>query len=80
MFQSACSRRGVSEREGERFILVTDGITEAENQKGEFFGDNRLESAAHLEKPLEEIFASVQRFREEVPLRDDCTVLELRYL
>src|SRR5260221_14181420 len=28
---------------GDRFILVTDGVTEAENAMGEFFEDSRLE-------------------------------------
>jgi Stage II sporulation protein E (SpoIIE) len=30
----------------DRLILVTDGVTDAENASGDFFGDSRLESVA----------------------------------
>src|SRR5271167_1137588 len=33
-------------KSGDRFILVTDGVTEAENAMGDFFEDFRLEAAA----------------------------------
>ena len=33
-------------KSGDRFILVTDGVTEAENAMGDFFEDSRLEAAA----------------------------------
>jgi serine phosphatase RsbU (regulator of sigma subunit) len=65
---------------GERFIVVTDGVTEAESPNGEFFGESRLEKSASRERPLEEILASVHHFCAGTPLRDDCTVVELAYL
>jgi serine phosphatase RsbU (regulator of sigma subunit) len=65
---------------GEHFIVVTDGVTEAESPDGEFFGESRLEKSASRERPLEEIFASVHHFCAGTPLRDDCTVVELAYL
>ena len=33
-------------KSGDRFIIVTDGVTEAENAMGDFFEDFRLEAAA----------------------------------
>jgi sigma-B regulation protein RsbU (phosphoserine phosphatase) len=66
-------------KSGDRFILVTDGVTEAENAMGEFFDDPRLEAAASKSPTLEGIFAAVTEFCAGNPLSDDCTVVELRY-
>jgi phosphoserine phosphatase RsbU/P len=64
---------------GDRFILVTDGVTEAENAMGDFFEDSRLEAAAAKTPTLEGIFAAVSEFCAGNPLNDDCTVVELIY-
>jgi serine phosphatase RsbU (regulator of sigma subunit) len=64
---------------GDRFILVTDGVTEAENSMGDFFEDSRLESAAAKTPTLEGIFSAVSDFCAGNPLNDDCTVVELIY-
>lgn len=64
---------------GARLLMVTDGITEAENKQLEFFGDARLEKLATERDPIEKIVAAVQKFRENVPLADDVTLLELEY-
>jgi serine phosphatase RsbU (regulator of sigma subunit) len=66
-------------KSGDRFILVTDGVTEAENAMGEFFEDFRLEAAAAKSPTLEGIFAAVSEFCAGNPLSDDCTVVELCY-
>jgi phosphoserine phosphatase RsbU/P len=66
-------------RPGDRFLLVTDGVTEAANAMGEFFEDSRLESAAASAPTLEGIFAAVTEFCAGSPLSDDCTVVELSY-
>jgi phosphoserine phosphatase RsbU/P len=66
-------------KSGDRFILVTDGVTEAENAMGEFFEDSRLEIAAAKSTNLEGIFAAVSEFCAGNPLSDDCTVVELCY-
>jgi len=62
-----------------RLILVTDGVTEAENLEGEFFGDDRLEGAASQFESMTDMFDSVQRFMNGAPPTDDCTMIELRY-
>ncbi|MGC2194323.1 MAG: SpoIIE family protein phosphatase [Terriglobales bacterium] len=64
---------------GDRFILVTDGVTEAENAHGEFYDNERLEDVAAKTPTLEDIFASVANFCAGTPLGDDCTVVELLY-
>jgi serine phosphatase RsbU (regulator of sigma subunit) len=66
-------------KSGDRFILVTDGVTEAENALGEFFEDFRLEEAAAKSPTLDGIFSAVTAFCSGNPLRDDCTVVELCY-
>jgi len=67
-------------KSGDRFILVTDGVTEAENAAGDFFDDSRLEATAAKSPTLEGIFEAVTEFCDGNPLSDDCTVVELRYL
>jgi sigma-B regulation protein RsbU (phosphoserine phosphatase) len=64
---------------GDRFILVTDGVTEAENAMGDFFEDFRLEAAAAKAPTLEGIFSAVSEFCAGNPLNDDCTVVEIIY-
>jgi phosphoserine phosphatase RsbU/P len=66
-------------KSGDRFILVTDGVTEAENAMGDFFEDSRLEAAAAKAPTLEGIFSAVSEFCAGNPLSDDCTVVELVY-
>ena len=64
---------------GDRFLLVTDGVTEAENAVGAFFEDSRLELAAANAPTLEGVFAAVTEFCAGNPLSDDCTVVEVSY-
>jgi serine phosphatase RsbU (regulator of sigma subunit)/pSer/pThr/pTyr-binding forkhead associated (FHA) protein len=63
---------------GDRFIVVTDGVTEAEDPKGDFYGYERLEEIAKS-NDLEGIFQSIRDYAQGVPLGDDCTVFELTY-
>ena len=63
----------------ERLLVVTDGVTEAENANGDFFGDEGLEKASSADNPFENIFNAVKGFCGETPLNDDCTILELTY-
>jgi len=65
-------------KSGDRLIMVTDGVTEAENARGEFFEDSRLEQAAKS-GTMEDIFSAVSKFCSGTPLSDDCTVVELVY-
>jgi len=64
---------------GDRLVLVTDGVTEAENARGDFFDNERLEAVAAKSGTLEDIFSAVANFCGGTPLSDDCTVVELLY-
>jgi phosphoserine phosphatase RsbU/P len=63
---------------GDRLVIVTDGITEAQDDTGEFYGDERLEESLAMES-FEQIFQRVQEFCGATPFNDDCTVLDLSY-
>jgi serine phosphatase RsbU (regulator of sigma subunit) len=65
-------------KHGDRVMIVTDGITEAEDCSGDFFGNERLEEVIGKAR-MEDVFAAVRSFCGPVPLNDDCTVLELQY-
>ncbi len=63
---------------GERLVVVTDCVVEAENEAGEYFGYGRLDKAA-ISGGLDAVFDAVREFCGPVPLQDDCTVVELTY-
>jgi phosphoserine phosphatase RsbU/P len=62
---------------GDRLVLVTDGVTEAEDAEGEFFGMERLESCSKAGFPA--IEQAVTDFRGDTALTDDCTITEMIY-
>jgi serine phosphatase RsbU (regulator of sigma subunit) len=66
----------VTLRPGWRFILVSDGITEAEDAQGEFFGDERLDSAS-LCGDLPGVLQRMADFCAGHPANDDCTIVEV---
>lgn len=66
---------------GDRLILVSDGITEAENADSDLFGEERLEAACcNVADAFENILREVKVFRGDTPANDDTTILELTYL
>jgi len=62
---------------GDRLVVVTDGVTEAEDAEGEFFGTDRLETCCPT--GMDGIVNAVGAFRGSTPLSDDCTVTEIIY-
>jgi serine phosphatase RsbU (regulator of sigma subunit) len=64
---------------GDRLLLVTDGVTEAENSAGEFFEDSRLQDLAS-HSSFDDILTAVTNFCAGTPLADDCTIVEVSYL
>jgi sigma-B regulation protein RsbU (phosphoserine phosphatase) len=64
---------------GERLLLATDGITEAENNGGELFGYDGLSDAAHRHRDIGDILDRVEKFHAPSAAQDDCTLVEVRY-
>ncbi len=71
---------------GEWVLLFTDGVTEATNARGEFFGAERLRTALASAAPRADPGALVERVREAVnafagaaELPDDLTLVALRW-
>ena len=60
---------------GDRLLLVTDGVTEAEDATGEFFGNERLERCC--QEGLAAIELAVTAFRGDTALTDDFTITEM---
>jgi serine phosphatase RsbU (regulator of sigma subunit) len=63
---------------GDRIVLATDGVTEAESTDGEFFGEDRLE-AALAGSTIEGVLSKVESFMAGAPPNDDFTMLEVLY-
>ena len=63
---------------GDRVLIFTDGITEAENARGEEFGASVLECRNHL-CSLESIFENAEKFHGSQERCDDWTLFELLY-
>jgi sigma-B regulation protein RsbU (phosphoserine phosphatase) len=69
---------------GDFLFLFTDGLTEAENARGEEFGTNRLEKLlleAGADQPdhlLQRVEEAASRHRGETDVADDATMLALR--
>jgi sigma-B regulation protein RsbU (phosphoserine phosphatase) len=74
----------VSLLKGDLIFLYTDGISEAENSRGDMFGERRIErllkrnSDSTPEKLLAELDSEVAAFIGETPLSDDFTTLVAR--
>jgi len=64
----------------DQVVVVTDGVTEARDVDGEFFGDERLEQAVLPGHPFDNILSAVDAFRGPKALDDDCTVVQLTYI
>ena len=67
---------------GDALIIYTDGITEAKNPQGEFFGEHRLDISACCQASAKEmvrsILANLDQFRAGRALADDRTLLVAR--
>jgi len=61
---------------GDRIMIFTDGITEAENSHGEQFGDGALK---HALCSVDAVLEQLSTFQGNIERSDDCTLFELRY-
>ena len=58
-----------------RVMLLSDGITEAEDKEGNQFGSNGLEAVLRAPDPIPAIFEAMKDFCCDIPAADDCTML-----
>ena len=74
---------------GDRLFLYTDGVTDAENSNGEFFGEKRLlevlnrnglPSLVNASALVEGVENELRAFSRDAPQHDDITMLSLVYL
>lgn len=65
-------------RAGWRVVLVSDGFTEAEDAQGEFFGEERFDSAA-LCADLQSVLRHMDDFCAGHPASDDCTIVQVTF-
>lgn len=63
---------------GERILLATDGLVEAENAAGEPFGEAGLTECVHR-LDLNGLLDHVARYSAPNEAQDDCTLVEVRY-
>jgi len=64
---------------GEWLLLASDGVTEAEDNAGNQFGDSGLNAVAHYEN-IDAIIDHVKNFQAPNLAQDDCTLLKIRYI
>lgn len=70
---------------GSRLFLYTDGVTEAQNKKGEFYGMDRLHDVLNSEQlrsaadTLDMVNSDMEKFSNGAEQSDDVTMLEFVY-
>lgn len=70
---------------GDKVVLYTDGLVDYQNDRQEFFGEERLyefckkKYAASIQQFTEELFASLHAFGNNAKLRDDVSYLIFQY-
>ena len=62
-----------------RLLVVTDGVTEAEDEQGDFFGPQRMEEAFGKSRNLEEVVETLSCFCGSAAANDDCTMVEIGF-
>jgi sigma-B regulation protein RsbU (phosphoserine phosphatase) len=67
---------------GDRILIVTDGVTEAQQPGAELYGDNRVVEfmaalAADAPDPLKQLVQNVRTFEEGSPPFDDTAAILL---
>jgi hypothetical protein len=86
MFSDAQYTRGTTQIEVGNFLLIyTDGIPEAKNRRGEFFGEAGLRRLLRefpgqtVDDLAEAVRTGVRAFTEGAPQSDDIAVLAVHY-
>lgn len=64
---------------GERLLLATDGITEAEDNAGRQFGELGLKTVAYYEN-INLILDYIIKYQSPNGISDDCTLVEIQFM
>jgi serine phosphatase RsbU (regulator of sigma subunit)/pSer/pThr/pTyr-binding forkhead associated (FHA) protein len=70
---------------GDKVIVYTDGVSEAQNRQGQFFETKRLElllranTGKSCDAMIQSLIASIESFTEGVPQSDDITAVVMEY-
>jgi sigma-B regulation protein RsbU (phosphoserine phosphatase) len=76
--------------QGDVLTLITDGVTEAQNKMGEFFGEARVQASIQdclskdtvngctAQTTLDELLRRIHQFVESAPRSDDITLMVIR--
>ncbi|MBI3307153.1 MAG: SpoIIE family protein phosphatase [Candidatus Omnitrophica bacterium] len=70
---------------GDYFVLISDGIKEARNEKSREFGLDRIKklmeefAGVPSEELINQLFYSLAAFQKGLPLHDDCTAICVRF-
>jgi len=79
--------RRVLLKPGDGLLLITDGVTEAQNRDADFYGDDRLmESLRNMSRAenagrvVSAVLDNIRTFSEGAPQFDDIAILCIRYL
>jgi serine phosphatase RsbU (regulator of sigma subunit) len=60
-----------------RVVLLSDGVSESEDQSGEQFTVDHFKQYLHDVDPIHSVFAAVERFTAGAPPTDDRTMLTI---
>jgi serine phosphatase RsbU (regulator of sigma subunit) len=58
-----------------RIVLLSDGVTETEDETGAEFGTTQLKCGLSASDPIDAIFSAVHSFSNGSPAQDDRTLL-----
>jgi sigma-B regulation protein RsbU (phosphoserine phosphatase) len=82
--ESEYEENDVRMESGDLLVAFTDGVTEAENERGQEFGDDRLLDLllSNADRPLDQVISvvntAVQAWTHDFEMRDDMTMLLAR--
>ena len=70
---------------GEALVLITDGVTEAQNRQDQLFGNDRTRAALVADQSsaaamVASLCGAVRSFEDGADASDDLTVVAFRYL
>jgi serine phosphatase RsbU (regulator of sigma subunit) len=60
---------------GARVVLMSDGVSEAQNPDGTQFDSTEMTQYMFGSEPIHDVFSSMHKFCAGEPLHDDCTML-----